>query len=148
MFISVDVAGLGAAAKGAGARQVDLVVREVDLDGADVEVTVRYTKLTYTLTIDLTSITDGTPAGDSIELKLKSGEAYNVTVPATEGFSPMNESVSGVMPASDRRITVFMIPDGENADEIRRNYNSMIIEDYGTPLGVFNSVLGSGELIE
>ena len=86
--------------------------------------------------------------GESIELQLKSGETYNVTIPATEGFTPMNETVSGTMPASDRRITVFMIPDGENAEELRRNYNTMIIEDYGTALGVFNSVLGSGELAE
>ena len=118
------------------------------IDGKDVEVTVRYTKLTYTLTIDLTSITTGESAGDPITMQLTNGENYDVTIPATDGFTPMVEKVTGTMPANDRTITVFMIPDGENADELRRNYNSMIIEDYGTPLGVFNSVLGSGELAE
>ena len=60
----------------------------------------------------------------------------------------MTETVSGIMPASDRTITVFMIPDDENAELVRRQYNAVVIEDYGTPLGVFNSVLGSGEIME
>ena len=104
---------------------------------------------TYTLTIEYTSTADGSTVAEPTVLRLKSGEPYSVTVPAVTGFIPMTNNVSGIMPASDRTIAMFMIPDDENAEQARRRYgNLMEISDYGTPLGVFNSVLGTGEIIE
>ena len=116
------------------------------MGNADIEEIVRYSALTYTLTVDFTSTRDDSAAADPIVLRLKSGETYDITVPETEGFTPMVNEVKGVMPASDRTITVFMVPDGDE-DQIGQ-YNAVVIDDYGTPLGVFNSVLGSGEIME
>ena len=51
------------------------------------------------------------------------------------------------MPGANRQITVFMVPDG--ASDGAGGYRKHIeIEDYGTPLGVPESILGGGEVIE
>ena len=56
-----------------------------------------------------------------------------------------------IMPGSDRQITVFMVPDGADAEDGEggyRTYRNLDIDDYGTPLGVPESILGGGEIIE
>jgi hypothetical protein len=111
----------------------------------DITLDVHYTLVNYTLTISFTSTRDGSQVMDPIELELKSGETYSVIVPEIEGFTPLVTEITGKMPASNRTVTVFMIPDG---DEFRRDMTPIIIDDYGTALGAFNSNLGSGEIIE
>ena len=52
--------------------------------------------------------------------------------------------ITGIMPAGDRQITVFMTPDGADV----KPQIPVDIEDYGTPLGVADSIVGGGEIIE
>ncbi len=121
------------------------------MNGADIEVTVKYSIAPYTLTVEFSSILDGTTAAHSLTLSHKSGEAYDLEIPAFDGYTPMVDRITGIMPSGNRTITVFMIPDGEDAEAVRRtyrDYDMMVIDDYGTALGAFNSVLGSGELAE
>ncbi|MBR0512757.1 MAG: MucBP domain-containing protein, partial [Clostridia bacterium] len=121
------------------------------MNGADIEVTVKYSIAPYTLTVEFSSILDGTTAAHSLTLSHMSGEAYDLKIPAFDGYTPMVDRITGIMPSGNRTITVFMIPDGEDAEAVRRtyrDYDMMVIDDYGTALGAFNSVLGSGELAE
>ena len=114
----------------------------------DVEVTVVYKPINYTLTVRFTSVTDGKQAADPMKLQLKSGDSYVIFVPKTEGYTSLVDQVTGKMPSSDREITVFMMPD-DATEAQRNNYMTAIeIEDYGTPLGVADSILGGGEIIE
>jgi len=66
-----------------------------------------------------------------------------------DGYTAMQNVVSGVMPGSDRQITVFMVPaEADDSEGGYRNYKHLDIDDYGTPLGVPESILGGGEIIE
>ena len=55
------------------------------------------------------------------------------------------------MPDKDRSVTVFFLPDGTEAgfSGIGGGAHAPIeIDDFGTPLGIGDSILGGGEVIE
>ena len=79
-------------------------------------------------------------------MTLKKGDSYTVFTPAVAGYTALQDEVSGIMPGSNRQITVFMIPDTATGSD--RDHVQLEIEDYGTPLGVPESILGGGEIIE
>ena len=113
----------------------------------DIEVIVTYYPINYTLTVIFASITDGAQVTAPITMELKSGDSYTVFVPTVEGYTALLSEVTGVMPASNRELTVFMAPEGmELADG--RELTVIDLEAYGTPLGVADSILGGGEIIE
>jgi len=115
------------------------------INGLDVSRTVTYTPAAYTLTIYVQSIANGAVVSEPIVRTLVAGEAYSVAIPEVDGYTLLINSVDGVMPASNREITVFAIPAGTNPGGAPRVIQ---IEDYGTPLGIAESILGSGEIIE
>ena len=116
------------------------------MGGEDVEVTVTYWQSTYTLTVKYVSITDGSEVADPVVMQLKKGDTYTVFTPAVSGYTALQSEVSGVMPDTSRKITVFMVPDDDS--EFGASHRQIEIEDYGTPLGVPESILGGGEVIE
>ena len=112
----------------------------------DVNVTVTYSKVTYNLTVQFVDVNNGREEAQAVTLSMKEGDSYAIFVPRVEGYVSKISEVTGTMPGSNRTITVFMIPEGD-ADSGR--YHAAIdIDDYGTPLGVENSILGGGEIIE
>ena len=115
------------------------------INGENVTRTVTYTPAVYTLTVYVQSITNGAVVGEPIVRTLVAGEAYSVAIPEVDGYTLLSGSVEGTMPASNREITVFAIPAGTNPGGAPRVIQ---IEDYGTPLGIAESILGSGEIIE
>ncbi|MBR2591337.1 MAG: MucBP domain-containing protein, partial [Oscillospiraceae bacterium] len=110
----------------------------------DIEVTVTYSPNSNKLTVRYVSITDGHKVADPVVMELKKGDRYTVFTPKVEGYTPLKSEVSGIMPDANRTITVFMVPDGESGED----HENIEIEDYGTPLGVPESILGGGEIIE
>ena len=111
----------------------------------DIYITVTYRPITYALIIRYESATTGDEISASTTLRLKAGEEYAVQVPALEGYTSLVPIVTGTMPASDRQITILYL---EDTAEPGTTIVPILIEDYGTPLGIPNSVLGSGEVIE
>ena len=128
--------------------QADIEAVNGTMGEEDVEVTVTYRPITYTLTVKFTSVTDGRQAAEPMSLRLKSGDSYAIFVPKTEGYTAMTNEIIGKMPSSDREITVFMMPDDATATQRNNHQVAIEIEDYGTPLGVADSILGGGEIIE
>ena len=114
------------------------------INGEDVTRTVIYSPAVYTLTIYVQSIANGMIVSEPIVRRLSAGEAYNIPIPGVNGYSLLTSFVEGTMPASNREITVFAIPAGTTGGRPR----VIQIEDYGTPLGIAESILGSGEIIE
>jgi len=110
----------------------------------DITITVTYRPISYTLTVTFENLIDGSEVSTPITYQLTAGEAYAVTVPATTGYTAVTNVITGIMPASDRQITVFMTPDGANV----KPQIPVSIDDYGTPLGVADSILGGGEIVE
>ena len=63
------------------------------------------TKHTFVLTINY-MYADGTPAGQTIVKRLRTGDAYNAAIPEILGYSTIMTSVSGTMPFQDLVIDV------------------------------------------
>ena len=110
----------------------------------DIEVTVTYKVSTATLTVRYVSITDGREVAEPVVMELKKNDNYTVFTPVVDGYTTLQSEVSGVMPDANRTITVFMVPEGTSGE----GHKHIEIEDYGTPLGVPESILGGGEIIE
>ncbi len=116
------------------------------MNDEDVSITVTYHPVTYSLTITFESVTDGKEVADPIVLQLRLGETYTVVVPKVDGYTGP-AVVTGVMQAttpSER--TVLMTPVDGNAPAGADT--PVELGDYGTPLGVADSILGGGEVIE
>ena len=110
----------------------------------DVEVRVTYIRNEYTLTITFPAFGEGKDVQDPIVLRLHAGDPYRVAVPPVQGYKALLDEVTGTMPASDREITVNMI----STERYGENSGYEIFEEEPTPLGVSNTALGSGEIIE
>ena len=111
----------------------------------DIEETVTYQSIVYTLTVSFIDFTTGAQVADPIVLQLRSGDSYAIFVPTVEGYTTLTSEVTGTMPSGNRQIAVFMVPEGTSAE----GYKLISIDDYGTPLGVGDgNVLGGGELVE
>ena len=121
------------------------------MGNADINVTVVYSKATHTLTVKFVSMTDSSQVTTPVTMELTSGDSYTVFVPAVEGYTAMTEKVTGIMPDSDRSVTVFFLPEGTEAGIAGIGGGAQVpieIDDFGTPLGIGDSILGGGELIE
>ena len=118
----------------------------------DIEVVVTYTPVSYRLTVNFIDVTDGKPLANPVVLELKGGDTYAVFVPRVAGYTSQVKEVTGTMPNRDRTVTVLMTPEGANGRTGGGTGGNQIpddgIGDYGTPLGVADSILGGGEIIE
>ena len=113
----------------------------------DVNVTVTYRQVFYTLTIRYPAVGEDREVADPTVMQLPAGSGYRVAVPEVEGYTSLIDEVTGVMPANNREISVLMI--GEEATAILGDGTpTIVIEDERTALGINNAVLGSGEIIE
>ena len=114
----------------------------------DINITVTYSEVRdeLMLTVRYVSVTDGKSVADTKTMYLKPGDKYTVITPSVAGYTPLQYDVSGTMSNMNRQITVFMIPD--DASDADRDHKHIEIEDYGTPLGIPDSIMGGGEIIE
>ena len=133
----------------------DVAVVKGTMGNNDVNVTVTYSETEYTLTVKYVSLANGTEVAKAVTMKLKAGDNYTVFTPAVEGYTAQADKVTGEMPDSNRTITVFMTPDGAELGEglggstgKGGGYNGVEIDDFGTPLGIADTILGGGEIIE
>ena len=113
-----------------------------------VEVTVTYVKeeTEHVLTVKFVSMLDGTEVAEPITMTLRQGDPYTIYVPQIEGYTAPTDKVFGTMPGRDRTIKVLMMPEGY---EQTFGVQTLIeLEDFGTPLGIADSIMGSGEIIE
>ena len=108
----------------------------------DTEEVVTYIANTYTLTIRFVSIADGKEVMDPVQYELRAGDRYDIEINGIPGYDPLVNRVTGTMDAHDRPITMLMIPEGMERP------TTIDIDEYGTPLGIAESILGSGEIIE
>jgi len=113
----------------------------------DVSYTVRYEPVLYSLTVEFVPIGADEQVREPLVYTMKSGTPYTIELEDIPGYKPMLERVEGIQPAGNRTVTVLVVPE-DQADTQIRQYSSVTIDDYGTPLGVTNNILGSGEIIE
>ena len=118
--------------------EVDTEIVAGVMGDADINVTVTYSLLTYTLTITFPAFGENRDVHEPIVLYLHKDDTYRVAVPPVEGYKALVKEVAGTMPPRDREIAVTML--GEDV--------TVEIPEDPTPLGVSNAVLGSGEVIE
>lgn len=119
-----------------------------DKDPEVVEVTVTYVKeeTEHVLTVKFISMLDGTEVAEPITMTLRQGVPYTVIVPAIEGYTAPTDKVIGTMPGRDYTIKVLMIPVGY--EETLGKQTLIVLDDFGTPLGIADSIMGGGEIIE
>jgi len=116
----------------------------------DLEYTVVYSPIEVKLTVSYIDFETGEKVIRDTVLTMKAGENYRVETPEVEGYEALMPEVYGRMPAMDASITVFMRATGSETRTLiaGRMITGTEIENYGTPLGVPNSILGNGETIE
>ena len=120
---------------------------------ADINETVTYIASEYTLTVRFVSVTDGKEVTAPVTMQLRSGDNFTVFIPAVEGYGLLSDKdrVTGNMPDSDRTITVYLLAEGDEATlglGTGGTLSPIEIDDFGTPLGIADSILGGGEVIE
>ncbi|MBQ7645487.1 MAG: MucBP domain-containing protein, partial [Spirochaetales bacterium] len=103
----------------------------------DTEITVLYTRQAYNLTIRYRYIGGG-EAAPTFRTTAEYGYTYSRTSPVIAGYTASDRVISGRMPARDVEFIVYYSP----------NDDRVIIDDYGTPLGLGNLGLNAGETIE
>ena len=107
----------------------------------------------YTLTIHYVDVLTGRPVTDDYVMALREGQTYNVVSPLINGMDTNMLRVSGVMEGHDEEISVLYMagangvpggnnPDGSGTDDL------VILEDYGTPLGLNGVRLNTGDCFE
>jgi hypothetical protein len=126
----------------------DIAVVKGTMGNNDINVTVTYVSNKYTLTVKYVSIVDGKQVANPVTMQLKAGDNYTVFTPAVEGYSTVTDKVTGKMPDNDRTITVFLVPEDAEGTLRSGKYEAVSIDDYGTPLGIADTILGGGEIIE
>ena len=110
------------------------------IDG-DLVIDVHYTRNMYNLTITYVD-----QYGNQIAVpytgRAAYGAGYSVTSPAVPGYYTTQLVVNGTMPGRDLQITVYYLPIPEEGDD------TLVIDDYGTPLGLGNTNLNAGDCFE
>jgi len=107
----------------------------------DITVDVYYTPLSYNLTINY-RYADGRVAAGSYVAVVEYGAEYNVASPTIGGYRASQRRVQGTMPSHDVEITVYYTAIPAPVPEL------IVIDDYGTPLGLGNVSLNAGDCIE
>ena len=98
----------------------------------------------HTLTVRFISYFDNKDVSKTVSQELAYGDPYTIFLPAVEGYKVMKkiDKVTGNMPNNDITIKVYYLP--EDAEDVE----PVELDNYGTPLGVADSILGGGEIIE
>ncbi len=101
------------------------------------EITVVYSRQSYNLTIRYRYINGG-EAAPTFRTTAEYGYYYSRRSPVIAGYTASDRVISGRMPARDLEFIVYYSPDDDR----------VIIDDYGTPLGLGNLGMNAGETIE
>ena len=110
----------------------------------DTEKWVTYTRNSWTLTINYRYIGGGV-AAPTYTAPLLFGDAYDVASPTRAGYRRSQARVTGIMPDGNVVVTVYYIPIGT---PVPPPDDLIIIDDYGTALGLGNLSLNAGDCIE
>jgi hypothetical protein len=73
---------------------------------SDVDVTVTYSPVEYTLTINY-QYTGGSQAATSVTRAVKYGESYSITSPVIDGYTPSQTTVSGTLPENKTVLVLY-----------------------------------------
>ena len=103
----------------------------------DVEYNVVYTREIYTLTINYV-FRGGAVAAPSYNANLFFGEAFNQDSPTLAGYVASQRNISGTMAGHNMIYTVIYVP-GET---------TVVINEYGVPLGIGNVEMNVGDCFE
>ena len=104
-------------------------------------VNVIYTRNTYTVTVNYRD-TDGNIVAQTVTQRVPYDNGYNIVSPVVNGYTTTQRAVTGTMPARDVQVTVYYTRAAEETD------NTIVIDDYGTPLGLGNVSLNAGDCFE
>ena len=99
----------------------------------------------FDLVITFVDVTTGDPIG-SVTIPKEAGTPYSETVPDVNGYIKLTNTVTGTMPNGPAYATAFFTPVG--TEETLQQVAVIVIDEYGTPLGIENTILGNGEIIE
>ena len=110
----------------------------------DTEKWVTYTRNIYTLTINYRYVGGGM-AAQTYTATLPFEAAYDVASPTRAGYRVSIARVTGNMPAGDVVVTVYYIPIPTPATPVN---DLIVIDNYGTALGLGNFSLSAGDCIE
>ena len=141
--ISEEAAGPGWTTTGSGATVTVTVTRnangilEADVSGITITNSYREPIPRYTLTVRYRYVGGGT-AAPTVRMTFEQGDHYYVESPRIAGYTASRTSVQGNMPARDLEYTVYY----------SRPEEDVVILDYGTPLGLGNLGLNTGDCIE
>ena len=113
------------------------ITRVAGLMEGDVEYNVVYTREAFDLTINYV-FRGGAMAAPSYNATLLFGEAFNQDSPVLAGFVASQRNISGTMAGRNMVYTVIYVP-GET---------TVIINEYGVPLGIGNVEMNVGDCFE
>ena len=91
----------------------------------------------YTLTVRYRFL-NGRQAAPDVTEQHVAGDPYNVVSPTIRGYTTTTLRVTGVMPESDLTRTVVYIPGN----------NTIVIDDFETPLGLGDVFINVGDCLE
>ncbi|MCR5162146.1 MAG: MucBP domain-containing protein, partial [Lachnospiraceae bacterium] len=92
----------------------------------------------YTVTVRYRYVGGGT-AAPTVRMTFEEGDHYYIQSPTISGYTVSRTSVQGTMPARDLEYTVYYS---------RPEDDEIVILDYGTPLGLGNLALNTGDCVE
>lgn len=104
----------------------------------DITIPIIYDINTYTLTINYVYTNSGDAAAETKQLQLKYGETYSVDSPYVPGYTASQNTVSGMMPATDQTVTIYYGT---------QTYRISIIHQYenGQVISIDNHALSYGQ---
>jgi hypothetical protein len=77
-------------------------------------------------------------------MTMKGGDSYAVFPKKLAGYSAVTKEITGIMPYKNKTVTMLMTTNSKPGVQLTADE----LNDYGTPLGVADSILGGGEAIE
>ena len=114
------------------------------------EITVVYRKNSHTVTVHYVDNTGRTVA-PSVTETVAYGDTYSYTSPNVPNYTPNTGVVTGTMPDRDVEVTVIYNPvrrPTPPAPTPEPSDDTIVINDYNTPLGLGNTSLNAGECFE
>ena len=122
----------------------------------DMVIDVHYVQESHTITIIYRDL-DGQVIYETTTTTAVAGDEYRINAPAIPGYVSLQQVISGEMPSRDMQITLFYAKENETETETipvvsspaaQLPDGSVLIEDYGLPLGLGSIGLNQGICVE
>ena len=122
----------------------------------DMVIDVHYVQESHTITIIYRDL-DGQVIYETTTTTAVAGDEYRINAPAIPGYVSLQQVITGEMPSRDMQITLFYAKENETETETipvvsspaaQLPDGSVLIEDYGIPLGLGSIGLNQGICVE